>query len=295
VTGDFNIRLDRDISHAEQLRSLFESFGLRIGISGPTHRDGGILDLVAACDDVPVSVATVERSDHSLLYWPAATDRPPAPSITVRSRPWRRLDIDEFRTKLAASELCQPSLWQDDADTSAAQYNDVITRILDQVIPARDIIRRPRPSDPWFDADCRAAKRLTRRLERVSRAASRRAAEIAAGPSAASSSAVAETARQQWLAQRRLYRQLRRQKSASFWSDKLKSATGPRDVWSTVDRLVVPVTVLALMNFPLFSPTRYSRFSRIPLAHRRQWFALLHKVFHLATFQNYYRKMSLPP
>ena len=28
VTGDFNIRLDRDISHAEQLRSQFESFGL---------------------------------------------------------------------------------------------------------------------------------------------------------------------------------------------------------------------------------------------------------------------------
>jgi len=32
--------------------------------------------------------------------------------------------------------------------------------------------------------------------------------------------------------------QLRRQKSASFWSDKFKSATGPRDVWSTVDRLL---------------------------------------------------------
>lgn len=26
--------------------------------------------------------------------------------------------------------------------------------------------------------------------------------------------------------------------AASFWSDKLKSATGPRDVWSTVDRLL---------------------------------------------------------
>ena len=59
--------------------------------------------------------------------------------------------------------------------------------------------------------------------------------------------------------------------------------------------VVVPVTVLALMNFPLFSPTRYSRFSRIPLAYRRQWFVLLHQVFHLAIFQNYYRKMSLPP
>jgi len=34
------------------------------------------------------------------------------------------------------------------------------------------------------------------------------------------------------------------------------------------------------MNFPLFSPTRYSRFSRIPQAYRRQWFVLLHQVFH---------------
>jgi len=59
--------------------------------------------------------------------------------------------------------------------------------------------------------------------------------------------------------------------------------------------VVVPVTVLALMNFPLFSPTRYYRSSRILLAHRRQWFVLLHQVFHLAIFQNYYRKMSQSP
>jgi len=60
--------------------------------------------------------------------------------------------------------------------------------------------------------------------------------------------------------------------------------------------VVVLVTVLfALMNFPLFSPTRYSRFSRIPLAYRRQWFVLLLQEFHLAIFQNYYRKMSPPP
>ena len=29
--------------HAQQLRSLFEAFGLKIGLSGPTHRDGGKL------------------------------------------------------------------------------------------------------------------------------------------------------------------------------------------------------------------------------------------------------------
>jgi len=29
------------------------------------------------------------------------------------------------------------------------------------------VFRRRRPTDPWFDAECRAAKRLTRRLERA--------------------------------------------------------------------------------------------------------------------------------
>jgi len=35
----------------------------------------------------------------------------------------------------------------------------------------RQFVRRQRPSDAWFDKDCRAAKRLTRRLERVYSAA----------------------------------------------------------------------------------------------------------------------------
>ena len=78
-------------------------------------------------------------------------------------------------------------------------------------------------------------KRLTRRLERASRAAtrraaSRRAADVVGGPAAASASATAETARVRWFAQRRAYRQLRHQKSVLFWSNKLTTATGPRDM-----------------------------------------------------------------
>ena len=37
----------------------------------------------------------------------------------------------------------------------------------------RQVTRRPWQSDPWFDADCRAAKRLTRRLERTAAKAER--------------------------------------------------------------------------------------------------------------------------
>ena len=238
VTGDFNVRLNRDDCHAQQLRSLFEAFGLKIGLSGPTHRDGGILDLVAACIDVPVSVVNVERSDHSLLHWPVTSDQATIPSVTVRARSWRRLDDELFRSKLASSDLCLPSSWPADVDAAATLYNDVIVRILDEILPARDVVRRPRPSDPWFDAECRAAKRLTRRLERASLSASRRAADAAGGPTAAATTASAASARELWQAQRRTYRQLRQQKCVSFWSEKFTTAANPRDMWSTVNRLL---------------------------------------------------------
>jgi len=49
----------------------------------------------------------------------------------------------------------------------ASLYDTELTVMLERVVPARTITRRPRPSDPWFDAECRTAKRLTRRLERA--------------------------------------------------------------------------------------------------------------------------------
>ena len=89
IIGDFNVRLDSDVRHVEQLRSVFEAFGLQISRTGPTHRDGGVLDLVASRDDVPVSVINVERSDHSLLHWPVVSDQPTTPIVTVHARSWR--------------------------------------------------------------------------------------------------------------------------------------------------------------------------------------------------------------
>ena len=41
------------------------------------------------------------------------------------------------------------------------------TIILNRQLPTRTVKRQPRPSDPWFDAECLAAERSTRRLERA--------------------------------------------------------------------------------------------------------------------------------
>jgi hypothetical protein len=56
----------------------------------------------------------------------------------------------------------------------AAMYNDKLNLLLNQLLPCSQFVRRPRPSDPWFDGECRAPKRVTRRLERAYLAAIRR-------------------------------------------------------------------------------------------------------------------------
>ena len=83
--------------------------------------------------------------------------------------------------------------------------NRKLRAILDRLVPARTVTCRERPSDPWFDQECRLAKRRVRQLERVPRSA-----EV-------NSSAVAE-----WTAERRAYRALLRRKREAFWTSSVE-------------------------------------------------------------------------
>ena len=82
--------------------------------------------------------------------------------------------------------------------------------MLDRLIPKRTVTCRRRPSDPWFDQECREAKRRVRRLERISSRASRVAAVSVATAAAAA-----------WTAQRRVYRDLLQRKREEFWQTKI--------------------------------------------------------------------------
>ena len=88
----------------------------------------------------------------------------------MTGRSWRQLDVDAFHASLSASALCQPGVWAElDVDGLERLYNDEITAVLDRLIPVHTVRCRRRPSDPWFDEECREAKRHTRRLERAAR------------------------------------------------------------------------------------------------------------------------------
>jgi len=145
--------------------------------------------------------------------------------------------MELFRSALSESRLCQPRSTAD-VDELAALYDNELTRMLDQTLPARHYMCRQRLSDPYLDRECRDAKRSSRRLQRAYAAANHRAVAAAAASSAAVSdeAAKAADAMSAWYSQRRLYR---KRKCSEFYRDKFEASTSnPRRLWNTVDELL---------------------------------------------------------
>jgi hypothetical protein len=234
IAADLNIRLDRSgHHHSVQLRSVFSAFGFLVSNSGPTHWAGGTIDILAFRLPVPLSTVDVDCSDHRLLSWLIAL-RPPVsrPTLAV-DRFWCCLDLAAFRSSLVASRLCQSSSWPADSDAAAILYDDVIKRLLDDLVPVRAPLYRRRPSDPWFDGDFRSAKRYRRRLGLAAASARR---SLAASPDSDAAADAFVSANSAWLAKWRAYRQLHRRKCSSFWSNEFAAADSPQRIWYTVDR-----------------------------------------------------------
>jgi len=140
--------------------------------------------------------------------------------------------------------LCQPESWPNDIDEMAASYDRELGALLDQLIPLRETTRRQRPSDPWFDVECRMAKRQTRQRECTYASACRRLNRALLCNSTSSESTDAATtrvtaAKSAWYEQRRAYRQLRQCKCTAFWVDKVKSKRSHQSkLWESVDKLL---------------------------------------------------------
>ena len=133
--------------------------------------------------------------------------------------------MENFRSAVLTWRLCQPNTWPTDIDEMTMLYDDELNRLLDQLLPLRQFVRRPRPSDPYVDKECRDAKCLSCQLERAYAAACRQvaatAAESGSSQSSGAATATAMAAKEAWYNQRRLYCQLRRHKSKDFWHQRI--------------------------------------------------------------------------
>jgi hypothetical protein len=129
VVGDLNIRFDRsDDPHARQLNDLVADYGFAVRPTTSTHKLGGTIDAVSTKIDSSgpiVSCVDVGLSDHFMLQWSVTAERPSSPTTIeyVFQRPWRQLDINDFRVALTDSVLCRPNVWPDDVDQLANLYD----------------------------------------------------------------------------------------------------------------------------------------------------------------------------
>jgi len=82
----------------------------------------------------------------------------------------RRLSCDDFASDLSASRLCHYTdanlLATMSADELASLYQAVMTDLLDRHCPLITARHCAKLSTPWFDFDCRQARRKTRAAER---------------------------------------------------------------------------------------------------------------------------------
>ena len=133
------------------------------------------------------------------------------------------MNSDELRSSILTSRLAAPDALPRslDVDALAELYDTELLVIADRRAPACTVTVRRRPSDPWFDNECRAAKKAVRIAERTARQSQ-------------SSEHMA-----QWRSLRRAYRALRQQKSETYWRDRVGSERDrPRALWSSFDALI---------------------------------------------------------
>jgi len=132
-----------------------------------------LIDFVIPLKDIQPQIEVVDAAgdyDHRSLYrsFHITSYQRPIYKIQLHSS-WKSFDADMFRSDLKASCLCSYdddfNKW--DVNMLVEHDNDVLTRLLDIHAPVIEVTCRLRyGSDPWYDADCHAAKGKTRNLDR---------------------------------------------------------------------------------------------------------------------------------
>ena len=172
ITGDMNVNLEQALDpEAVKYSTILSTYNIRQHVKTSTHRSGSLLDHVITPESAfppDVLITDVGLSDHMLLSW-SINMTPPSPTyVTITRRKWQHFDAGAFLAELSKSELCADSEpatdISADVDHLAAMFNSEIIGLLGKHAPVAEFTVRERAHQPWFDSECREARRKARRL-----------------------------------------------------------------------------------------------------------------------------------
>ena len=169
VLGDFNFHFNKVADQdAKKLRDLLFSLNFDQHVEAPTHTHGHLLDLLLTRSSEAV-ISKLEMhppimSDHTPLTFSLVTRKPPPGKKLVSFRKLRNMDMDKFKMDIQHSSLLTdpPTGSTDDL---VQQYNDTLTRIIDEHAPLKTKYITDRENAPWYNEAILQAKRDKRKSE----------------------------------------------------------------------------------------------------------------------------------
>ena len=168
IIGDLNVHIERsdDADHG-RLLELMTAFGLVQHVESPTHDAGGLLVvIITTSEQAPEDVDVVDSglSDHMLVTWSSNHTVPAPVYVKLTRRTWRKFSFDEFIRQRQTTELCKPIDPTSTVDVLCEHFNSIITEVLDELAPVKEVTRRDCRRQPWLDDETSKARKKARRL-----------------------------------------------------------------------------------------------------------------------------------
>ena len=171
ICGDFNCPslLCQGILD-QHLTDILAGHNLQQHVSEPTHRYGGLLDLMITPVNSSVlksapSIQDLGVSDHSVVNAVLNVSITRPALVKYQYRKFQDIDINQFMSKLQTS-----SIWLRPKATTneyAVQLRDDVTAVLDELAPLKHVTkRRSQHTNSWLSKIAIAARRNRRQLER---------------------------------------------------------------------------------------------------------------------------------
>ena len=169
LTGDFNVHVDvADDREAQSFLNILDLHDLKQLVVGPTHIGNHTLDLLITWkqDNFVSHISTHSHlpSDHYAVKCFIKINRPEPSIKAMQTRKIRNIKRDIFRSDIRSALLRLPS--DADCDSLVNEYNNILSKTLDEHAPLvnRSVVLRPHA--PWYSDALRAEKKERRRLER---------------------------------------------------------------------------------------------------------------------------------